>query len=138
MKVVLDTNVLVSGLLNPFGAPGRVVDLAVTGGLQPLHDDRILLEYGDVLRRPRFGFDERDIRALLEQLTWVGLHLTAPPISGPIDGMSILRNTWPFNAAGTPAISVPIARQPLPIGLQLIARRGDDDKLLQLARTLAP
>ncbi len=35
--------------------------------------------------------------------------MTAPPIAGPIDGMKILRNTWPFNAAGTPAISVPIA-----------------------------
>ena len=60
--------------------------------------------------------------------------ITAPPIAGPIDGMRILRNTWPFNAAGTPAISIPIARTALPVGLQLIARRGDDAKLLQIAR----
>ena len=60
--------------------------------------------------------------------------MTAPPIAGPIDGMRILRNTWPFNAAGTPAISIPIAETALPVGLQLIARRGDDDKLLQIAR----
>jgi aspartyl-tRNA(Asn)/glutamyl-tRNA(Gln) amidotransferase subunit A len=67
--------------------------------------------------------------------------ITAPPIAGLIDGMKILRNTWPFNAAGTPAISIPINVRkggsldpPLPVGLQLVARRGEDDKLLQIAR----
>ena len=70
---------------------------------------------------------------------------TAPPIAGPIDGMHILRNTWPFNAAGTPAISIPIdvrrggtsVPPAMPVGLQLIARRGEDDKLLQIAQALA-
>lgn len=62
------------------------------------------------------------------------VNIVAPPIAGPIDGMRILRNTWPFNAAGTPAISIPVANTDLPVGLQLIARRGDDDKLLQIAR----
>jgi aspartyl-tRNA(Asn)/glutamyl-tRNA(Gln) amidotransferase subunit A len=61
--------------------------------------------------------------------------VVAPPIAGPIDGMKILRNTWPLNAAGTPAISVPVKTAGLPVGVQLIARRGDDDKLLQFART---
>ena len=60
--------------------------------------------------------------------------VTAPLIDSPIDSAKIYRNTWPFNAAGTPAISIPLKSQPLPVGLQLIARRGDDDKLLQIAR----
>ncbi|HEX7282626.1 MAG TPA: amidase family protein, partial [Vicinamibacterales bacterium] len=60
--------------------------------------------------------------------------ITAPPIAGPFDAMKILRNTLPFNAAGTPAISIPIAGTALPVGLQLIARRNNDDKLLQIAR----
>ena len=65
--------------------------------------------------------------------------VTAPRIDGPIDGMKILRNTWPFNAAGTPAISIPFQKgstsvPPLPVGLQLIAKRGEDDRLLQVAR----
>ena len=63
--------------------------------------------------------------------------VTAPPIAGTIDGMKILRNTWPFNAAGTPAISVPVQGASLPVGLQFTARRGDDDKLLQIARALS-
>ncbi len=61
---------------------------------------------------------------------------TAPLIAGPIDGMKILRNTWPFNAAGTPAISIPAKTAGLPVGIQLVAKRGNDDKLLQIARTL--
>ncbi|MBM3809109.1 MAG: amidase [Acidimicrobiia bacterium] len=60
----------------------------------------------------------------------------APPITGPIDGTRILRNTWPFNAAGTPAISVPAKTAGLPAGIQLIARRGEDDTLLRFARAL--
>ena len=63
--------------------------------------------------------------------------VTAPLIAGPIDGMKILRNTWPLNAAGTPAISVPIDKTDLPVGLQLIARRGNDARLLQIARQLS-
>ena len=62
--------------------------------------------------------------------------VTAPLIDGPIDSTKIYRNTWPFNAAGTPAISIPLKTPGLPVGLQLIARRGDDDKLLQGARRL--
>ncbi|HYE87940.1 MAG TPA: amidase [Vicinamibacterales bacterium] len=62
--------------------------------------------------------------------------IVAPPITGPIDSMKILRNTWPLNAAGTPAVSIPLKSTGLPVGLQLIARRGEDDKLLQIARDI--
>jgi aspartyl-tRNA(Asn)/glutamyl-tRNA(Gln) amidotransferase subunit A len=61
--------------------------------------------------------------------------VTAPPIAGPIDGMKILRNTWPFNAAGTPAISIPVKTAGLPVGLQVVAKRGEDDKLLRIVRS---
>jgi len=64
--------------------------------------------------------------------------VVAPPIAGRIDGMKILRNTWPLNAAGTPAISIPLKTTGLPVGLQLIARRGEDDKLLQISRYILP
>ena len=51
MKAVIDTNVLVSGLSNPNGPPGRIVDLLRAGSLALVVDDRILAEYRDVLRR---------------------------------------------------------------------------------------
>jgi aspartyl-tRNA(Asn)/glutamyl-tRNA(Gln) amidotransferase subunit A len=61
--------------------------------------------------------------------------ITAPLIEGPIDGELILRNTLPFNAAGTPTISVPcgVDSGGLPIGLQLVARRQQDQLLLMAA-----
>jgi Asp-tRNA(Asn)/Glu-tRNA(Gln) amidotransferase A subunit family amidase len=62
--------------------------------------------------------------------------IVAPPITGRIDGMKILRNTWPFNAAGTPAISIPLKTTGLPVGLQLIAKRDNDDQLLRTVRSL--
>jgi aspartyl-tRNA(Asn)/glutamyl-tRNA(Gln) amidotransferase subunit A len=59
----------------------------------------------------------------------------APLIDGPIDGALILRNTWPFNAARTPAISIPcgVDAAGLPIGLQLVVAPYDEETLFEVA-----
>jgi amidase len=46
--------------------------------------------------------------------------------------------TGPFNATGQPAITLPLHWNAagLPIGVQAVARFGDDTTLLQLAREL--
>ncbi len=72
MKVVLDTNVLVSGLLNPYGPPGRIVQVVASGELQLCLDARILAEYREVLRRPAFPFHGEEVDALLRQVHAVG------------------------------------------------------------------
>ncbi|HXV42819.1 MAG TPA: putative toxin-antitoxin system toxin component, PIN family [Anaerolineae bacterium] len=84
MKVVLDTNVLVSALLNPFGPPARVFDLFMTGSLQLAFDDRILAECREVLARPRFGFDVDDVSELLEYLQVGGILVAASPLPNPL------------------------------------------------------
>jgi len=81
LRIVLDTNVLVSGLLNPRGAPGRIVDLILAGEVKILYDDRILAEYWEVLRRPRFGFEEGDIRRVLDYLAFHGEAVSALPLA---------------------------------------------------------
>ena len=55
MIVVLDTNVLVSGLIVAVSPSGRIVDMLRTGDIQLAVDDRILAEYEEVLARPRFN-----------------------------------------------------------------------------------
>ena len=55
MRVVLDTNVLVSGLLTPSGPCGQIVELVLDGVLDLCVDGRILDEYEDVLRRPKLA-----------------------------------------------------------------------------------
>lgn len=66
-RIVLDTNVLVSGMINPHGAPGRIIDLVREGLVELVVDDRILAEYSDVLNRPKFNayFHASDVRDIL-------------------------------------------------------------------------
>ncbi|HUW11721.1 MAG TPA: PIN domain-containing protein [Anaerolineae bacterium] len=80
MIVVVDTNVLVSGLLSAHGAPARVLDLLTTGDLQAAYDDRIVAEYRQVLARPRFGFHPEAVAHLLDYLFIEGLPLVARPL----------------------------------------------------------
>ena len=54
MRIVLDTNVLVSGLLSPFGPPGDIVRLITTGTVRVCYDARILGEYRRVLPAASF------------------------------------------------------------------------------------
>jgi hypothetical protein len=53
MKIALDTNILVSGLLQSQENPAQVLTLALAGAVQVCHDERILAEYAEVLVRPR-------------------------------------------------------------------------------------
>lgn len=80
-RLVLDTNVLVSGLLTPHGVSARLVDLAQREELRVLYDDRILQEYHRVLRRPRFGFSVAAVALLLEFVALNGERVVARPLS---------------------------------------------------------
>lgn len=68
MRIVLDTNVLVSGLLSPHGPPARIVELVAAGALRLCHDSRIIAEYSEVLAQPRFRFDQELVADLLSQI----------------------------------------------------------------------
>lgn len=81
MRVVIDTNVLVSGLLNALGAPGRIVDGMLIGELVPVVDDRILAEYEEVLARPRFRFDPVQRDGVLLFIREAAERVFAPPLS---------------------------------------------------------
>jgi len=78
---VLDTNVLVSGLLSAKGPPGRLVDAILAQRLIIAFDDRIFCEYREVLARPRFSFQAVDVAAFWEILPFQK-HLVAMPMEG--------------------------------------------------------
>lgn len=86
MRIVLDTNVLVSGLLNPDGAPGRVVDLILARRLSLLYDDRLLGEYSDVLARSHLNIAQDQGTAILGFFRLAGERITALPL--PADLLS--------------------------------------------------
>jgi putative PIN family toxin of toxin-antitoxin system len=80
MRVVIDTNVLVSGVINPYGPPGRIVDQVLAGFVTGLYDDRIMSEYRAVLARPAFGFNPTDIDALLDFIETNGELVMGSPV----------------------------------------------------------
>ena len=91
-------------------------------------------------REAREAF-QRSLEGVLtevEVLVMPTVPIVAPRIDGPIDGMCILRNTWPFNAARVPAVSVPCGdgTDGLPVGLQLVGRMFDDARLLAVAAAI--
>lgn len=55
MRVVVDTGVLVSGLISRSGAPARVLDLWAAGTVTVLVSEDLAKEYREVLSRPRFA-----------------------------------------------------------------------------------
>ena len=80
MKVVLDTNVLVSGLLSPFLAPAEIVRMTSAGILHICYDVRVISEYEQVLARPKFGFYLAHRTALLEQIKTAGFQAATRPL----------------------------------------------------------
>ena len=65
---VLDTNVLVSALLKNDSVPWQVAEEALHGDIIPVLNDDILIEYEDVLNRPKFKFEKRTIDIFLNDL----------------------------------------------------------------------
>jgi uncharacterized protein len=84
MNIVLDTNVLVSGLLSPFGPPGKIVRMVSSGEIRLLFDARILSEYRDVLQREKFRFDPKDVEVLLDFILNYGHMVSSSPLRDPL------------------------------------------------------
>ena len=80
MKIVLDTNVLVSGLLTPFGPSGKIVRMVSAGELILYIDARILSEYQEVLNRPKFKFNKDHISILLDFIKLYGQFVSSLPL----------------------------------------------------------
>jgi len=84
MKIVLDTNVLVAGLLTPFGPCAQIVRMVSSGDLTLCLDARILSEYDEVLRRPKFGFETERVTALLDYIEHGADIVASCPLADPL------------------------------------------------------
>ena len=81
---VIDTNVLVSALLthNLGVATAKVLDSIAKGDITCVYNEDILMEYREVLHRPKFKFPERKIDSLLTFITQKGIHSDRIPFDG--------------------------------------------------------
>lgn len=69
IRVVIDTNIWVSSLLNPYGFPATLRKYFEKGAFQAIISEPILEELAEVLTRPKikdkYGISENDISELL-------------------------------------------------------------------------
>jgi putative PIN family toxin of toxin-antitoxin system len=68
LRVVLDTNIVVSAHLKPDGLERRVLRLALAHQLQLYLSSEIFEEYGIVLNREKFGIDSEKVAESLRNI----------------------------------------------------------------------
>lgn len=72
---VIDTNVIVSALLNHDGEsnPSIVLSNVIFGNITPLYNEDIISEYKDVLSRDKFPFRQEDIESTIDLFVKKGI-----------------------------------------------------------------
>jgi len=73
IRVVLDTNVLVSALWTPAGNCSAIISMILTDRIVPCFDHWIIDEYRTVLSRPRLAFPQGQTEEFLQEITSRGL-----------------------------------------------------------------
>ena len=84
MRIVLDTNVLVAGLLSAHAAPARVLQSILAGEASVCYDSRIVAEYRQVLARPKVAFDQELTEDVIDWTEVSGELMIPPPLSVPL------------------------------------------------------
>lgn len=78
---VIDTNVLVSAMLNEDSVPGKIVNAAISGIITPLINFDIFMEYSEVLSRAKFHFDQNRVNTFLGDFIARAIQVNAGPIT---------------------------------------------------------
>jgi putative PIN family toxin of toxin-antitoxin system len=81
VRVVLDTNVVISALINAQGAPGYILKLVLENKLRLCYNTAILIEYEEVTGRSKFAskIDQSQARRLIDLLRKTGVSFTPVP-----------------------------------------------------------
>ena len=77
---VIDTNVLVSALLNINSNPGKVLLSVFNGETCPLLNAEIVAEYRDVLAREKFHFPTETVDIVMSRLVAVSMNINAADV----------------------------------------------------------
>lgn len=76
MRVVLDTNVIVSAVLTTHGPCAQILDMLADGVFGIFADDRIFAEYDSVLSRPALRLGHSDVAEVM-----ILIHSSAEPVA---------------------------------------------------------
>ena len=80
MKIVLNTNILVSALWSPGRGASEILHAVFAGRFTVCYDHRILEEYDRVLHYSKFPFAEWEINAVLEPIVKNGISVIPNPL----------------------------------------------------------
>lgn len=73
MKIVLDTNVLLSALLTPNRKASIILDKILDGDLEIYYNEKIINEYKEVLSRKKFGIAKAKVKELISFIRLKGI-----------------------------------------------------------------
>jgi predicted nucleic acid-binding protein len=126
MHAVVDTNILVSGLLSPGRPPALVLAAIASRQIKPVVCSDVVAEYWRVLPRPGLRLPAGDVRKALALIDSFAVWVVVPPYNGtpalpdPAD--------WPFIAcalaAGCPVITGNLRHFPEGCGVRVMTARG--------------
>jgi len=75
INVVIDTNVLVSGLISTHGYSARIINTLKEKQYIIYYSSEIMIEYRDVLYRERLGLNHKDVDDLLDIISLIGISI---------------------------------------------------------------
>jgi putative PIN family toxin of toxin-antitoxin system len=92
IRVVLDTNIIVSALLSPHGPPAQIFLMAILDpDMQLCVSGDIFAEYEEVIRRPRLNRSDSEIegalRIIREKALWIKPRAKVRASSDPDDNI---------------------------------------------------
>ena len=78
-RVVIDTNILVSALMSPLGNPASIHRMFLNREIVLVYSAETMLEYEDVLYRPRLHINTEDADMVLKAIRQCGELVTPQP-----------------------------------------------------------
>ena len=75
MRIVLDTNVLLSALLTPNRKASAILDKILNGNIEIYYNENIISEYKEVLSRKKFGIPKTQISAIISFIRMKGIYV---------------------------------------------------------------
>jgi len=77
LKVLLDTNIIVSALLSPQGLSAKLLNLLFDKKLTIVYDNNIFAEYLEVLNRAKFMLDKELVNLVIDFISKEGEYIIA-------------------------------------------------------------
>jgi uncharacterized protein len=75
VRLVIDTNVVISAFINPLGKPSQIMKMILGREAELCYNSAILSEYESVMYRPKFSgkIDSENVRRFINRLRSIGI-----------------------------------------------------------------